>query len=232
MGKFGFSKWSWKRAIGVTAAKRKFAKATGIPTTKSGRQRKVGRLLGVFALPFLLVFRGKRAKAVTSSPRHEGASASGCLAVSALCGVGGIGIVGVCFVIGVVTSQHQPKQVKSPTKPIIVTKPAAEPIPVVFDSVTQESQERVEAAPDPTPETPEIVTPPQQQAETTQRFAKNDSRRWTSRDGKFATDAELLWKAGDTVTLKKSDGSQIRVSLDRLSDEDNEFVGEWARQRK
>ncbi len=33
----------WKRATGVTKAKTKFAKATGIPTTKAGRQRKVGK---------------------------------------------------------------------------------------------------------------------------------------------------------------------------------------------
>lgn len=35
--------FSAKRATGVTNAKRKIAKATGIPTTKSGRQRKVGK---------------------------------------------------------------------------------------------------------------------------------------------------------------------------------------------
>lgn len=39
--------FSWKRALGVTAAKRKFAKWTGIPTTKSGRQRKLGKWLGM-----------------------------------------------------------------------------------------------------------------------------------------------------------------------------------------
>ena len=39
--------FSWKRALGVTSAKRKIAKATGIPTTKSGRQAKVGKLLGI-----------------------------------------------------------------------------------------------------------------------------------------------------------------------------------------
>ena len=37
--------FSWKRAVGVTAAKRKIAKATGIPTTKSGRQRKLGKVI-------------------------------------------------------------------------------------------------------------------------------------------------------------------------------------------
>lgn len=39
--------FSWKRAIGITSAKQKVAKRTGIPTTKSGRQRKIGRLLGI-----------------------------------------------------------------------------------------------------------------------------------------------------------------------------------------
>ena len=32
--------FSWKRAVGISSAKRKIAKATGIPTTKSGRQKK------------------------------------------------------------------------------------------------------------------------------------------------------------------------------------------------
>ena len=39
--------FSVKRATGITAAKRKVAKATGIPTTKSGRQRKAGKILGI-----------------------------------------------------------------------------------------------------------------------------------------------------------------------------------------
>lgn len=37
--------FSWKRATGVTAAKRKVAKATGIPTTKAGRKRKMQNAL-------------------------------------------------------------------------------------------------------------------------------------------------------------------------------------------
>lgn len=35
--------FSWKRALGVTKAKQKFARKTGIPTTKAGMQRKVGK---------------------------------------------------------------------------------------------------------------------------------------------------------------------------------------------
>jgi hypothetical protein len=34
--------FSLKRALGVTRVKRKFAKLTGIPTTKSGIERKIG----------------------------------------------------------------------------------------------------------------------------------------------------------------------------------------------
>ena len=40
---YGLS-FSWKRALGVSAAKGRISRATGIPLTKSGRQRKIGRL--------------------------------------------------------------------------------------------------------------------------------------------------------------------------------------------
>lgn len=39
--------FSVNKALGITKAKRKIAKATGIPTTKSGRQAKAGRMLGL-----------------------------------------------------------------------------------------------------------------------------------------------------------------------------------------
>lgn len=42
--KFGFS-FSWKRALGISAAKGKLSKAIGIPLTKGGRERKLGRML-------------------------------------------------------------------------------------------------------------------------------------------------------------------------------------------
>jgi hypothetical protein len=41
MNKGGFS---WKRAVGITKAKGRVSRATGIPWTKSGRQRKVGSM--------------------------------------------------------------------------------------------------------------------------------------------------------------------------------------------
>ena len=39
--------FSWKRALGITGVKQKVAKKTGIPTTKAGRQKKVGKILGI-----------------------------------------------------------------------------------------------------------------------------------------------------------------------------------------
>lgn len=42
MKKYGFS-FSWKRAVGITSAKQKFARETGIPTTMGGIERKIGR---------------------------------------------------------------------------------------------------------------------------------------------------------------------------------------------
>lgn len=44
MSKFGFS-FSLNRLLGITGVKQKFAKKTGVPTTRGGIERKVGRLL-------------------------------------------------------------------------------------------------------------------------------------------------------------------------------------------
>lgn len=40
----GFS-FSWKRALGVTQAKQQIARKTGIPTSKAGLERKIGRTI-------------------------------------------------------------------------------------------------------------------------------------------------------------------------------------------
>ena len=42
--KYGFS-FSWKRLLGITGVRIKIARKTGIPTTRSGLERKIGRLL-------------------------------------------------------------------------------------------------------------------------------------------------------------------------------------------
>lgn len=37
--------FSWIRALGITQAKQKFARQTGIPTSKAGLERKLGKAL-------------------------------------------------------------------------------------------------------------------------------------------------------------------------------------------
>jgi len=40
----GFT-FSWKRFVGITQAKQKIARETGIPMTKSGVERKIGAVI-------------------------------------------------------------------------------------------------------------------------------------------------------------------------------------------
>lgn len=37
--------FSWKRALGITQAKQKIARQTGVPTTKAGIERKSGKMI-------------------------------------------------------------------------------------------------------------------------------------------------------------------------------------------
>lgn len=49
MGRFGFS-FSLRRLLGISAAKARISRATGVPLTSSGRQRKLGSLIERFIL--------------------------------------------------------------------------------------------------------------------------------------------------------------------------------------
>ena len=51
--KFGFS-FSWRRALGISGTKARISRKLGIPLTRSGRQRKIGRAAGC-TLSILLV---------------------------------------------------------------------------------------------------------------------------------------------------------------------------------
>ena len=44
MNKYGFS-FSWNRLLGITSAKQRISRNTGIPLTKSGFERKIGSIL-------------------------------------------------------------------------------------------------------------------------------------------------------------------------------------------
>jgi len=51
---YGFS-FSWKRAMGISAAKGRLSRQIGIPLTRSGRQRAVGRALGCSVVLYILL---------------------------------------------------------------------------------------------------------------------------------------------------------------------------------
>jgi hypothetical protein len=42
----GFGGFSWRRALGLSAAKARLSRRIGVPLTRSGRQRKVGAFVG------------------------------------------------------------------------------------------------------------------------------------------------------------------------------------------
>jgi hypothetical protein len=49
--------FSWKRFVGITAAKRRVSRATGIPWSRSGRNQKIGRIVtgGGCLIPMLML---------------------------------------------------------------------------------------------------------------------------------------------------------------------------------
>jgi uncharacterized cupin superfamily protein len=51
-------------------------------------------------------------------------------------------------------------------------------------------------------------------------------RSWTSADGKFTVDAKFVSLISGVATLERDDGQQIKVGLDRLSDDDQDFIRE------
>ncbi len=54
----GLGGFSWKRAVGISAAKSRLSHRVGIPLTKSGRQRKLGKMISgggcLVALAFMV----------------------------------------------------------------------------------------------------------------------------------------------------------------------------------
>jgi hypothetical protein len=52
--------FSWRRLLGISGFKAQIARKTGIPFTKTGRQRKVGAALGPLVPIAILLMAGAR----------------------------------------------------------------------------------------------------------------------------------------------------------------------------
>ena len=48
--------YSWKRAVGISGARQRIARKTGVPTSKAGLERKVGKII----IRMILSMFGKR----------------------------------------------------------------------------------------------------------------------------------------------------------------------------
>ncbi len=58
------------------------------------------------------------------------------------------------------------------------------------------------------------------------------TRTWKDKSGNFSIDAEMLKMSNGVLTLKRvSDGVEIKVSLEKLSQECNDWVSEAIRKR-
>ena len=51
-----------------------------------------------------------------------------------------------------------------------------------------------------------------------------ETRKWTSKDGLYSTEAELVERDNAKVTLKKRSGETVTVPLERLSEADRRYL--------
>lgn len=103
MGKFGFSKPSFSRAIGLSTLKGKASRAIGVPLTQSGREKKFGRLGAKYLWPVgLLTAKGKRstfeAGEAFDSAEEPRQSLLGSV-FSAVFRLAALGAAGICFLL-------------------------------------------------------------------------------------------------------------------------------------
>jgi hypothetical protein len=62
--------------------------------------------------------------------------------------------------------------------------------------------------------------------------ADDDYREWTSAGGKYSVKAKLVRVANGQVTLRRPNGKQITIDIDKLSEEDQEFIQHRASKRR
>lgn len=210
MRKFGFS-WSWKRASGLSAAKGRISRKIGIPLTRSGRERKIGRMMGLAGLGLLGI--GSRQAATSDEPAEEngGGGCCGCLFLLIIL------VIGVIIAIGL--SSPSGNKASAPTPSAKQESPDPPPPPAVAPDDRQPSPETsAPPVPDPAPTPDPIPTPSPKMPPV------RETRTWKDTSGQFTTSARLKSVANGKVRLIKEDGSEIVVPKERLSDDDQAYI--------
>ena len=86
----------------------------------------------------------------------------------------------------------------------------------------------VTASPAPTESKPAAVDPPvpavRPAVPEPSALKAYPERHWTSADGNFNTMAAYMYSSGDTVWIRKTDGMVVKVPIEKLSDDDREYV--------
>jgi hypothetical protein len=226
--------FSWKRAIGLTAARQKLARATGVPTTRQGMKRKFG-FFGLGLLGSMLMPRRTRVAESSAGSSSEPASIGGCIvallaigAVSLLC-CGGVGILPSLMTVDAPAPRptvNNQRQVAMPAQSNMHPATVADAETIRPSSSIDDppaSSARASIPPIGVADLPIAVTPPP--------TTTTGTRTWASADGKFATEAEFLYMGGDKVKLRKPDGSEISVPLERLSETDRRWIQEYRRSK-
>lgn len=210
--------FSWKRALGITRAKQKIARATGIPTTAQGRARKFG-FVGILRM---LVGGSRRATpAAGTSPDDDGGGCAGCLLAMVVCGFCSIAIcMGLGFTLMMIPDAERPQITPTRNKTDIAEPVPAEPV-VLAPTVERLDTAAAAAEPIREPE-PDPVPPP----------ATSNLRTWQSAGGSFRVEAELLFYANGKVKLRKADGVEVFVEVDKLSEPDRSFIEEFKRSKR
>jgi hypothetical protein len=119
-----------------------------------------------------------------------------------------------------VEKQHASQAGSRPAEPAMIELPLPTVAPPSPAAVPPDEGRSTPTAPEPPP-MPAIA-----------KVESPKVRTWTSGDGKFRTEAEFKSMGGGSVKLRKPDGSEINVPLEKLSDEDRRWIDDYRGRRK
>ncbi len=92
-----------------------------------------------------------------------------------------------------------------------------EPIP----SPVEQSEPSADAI---TQQQPTTTRPDTQSPDESEPPTARNMRTWHAKSGSYTVEAEYLWHTPDTVCLRRADGEQIKVPMEKLSDEDVAWI--------
>jgi hypothetical protein len=217
----GFS-FSWKRAIGLTSARQRFARKTGIPTTRQGWRRKLG-FFGLAAFASLLMPRRRASRAVAEEPAGSpGATIVGMLLALAL--VMGGGFLCILFCGGILFT------IAASSAPVAPLAPAITVAPAVPSTDNQQSEKDSQQSQEPIAPAAEAPSQMPVASEPVAELPQSKRRLWHSIDQRFSTEAEFAGAIGNQVRLRRADGDVITVGKEHLSIEDQQWIRDLGQQ--